>query len=381
MSLNLRNGFKLITRISYVFGVTLVIAATLLSFINAPVSAAWNGATLVFRGSCGGNCTIIKVQVCNDGTGNMDQPSAYEVYFSANGDPTTGSVVSGGSIPALPSHQCASLEYSPNGVGGNYIFKAYQPAEHPDSSIVWSGNCSINSCQVPSNTPESPTNTPVMPTFTPITPTNTPVTPTPQDPTATPITPTSTPVTPTPQDPTPTPVTPTNTPVTATPQDPTSTPVNPTSTPVKPTPQDPTPTPVTPTNTPVTATPQDPTSTPVNPTSTPVTPTPQDPTSTPVTPTNTPVTATPQEPTPSPVTPTTVGTTPGSENTPVVTTQVPTLPPPVAQDTPSVLIPVTGGDFTLPTQAGAVQKVTFNFGLGLIGFGMVLQGIRKKFNL
>ena len=368
MSSKLRISLRIITRISYIFGVSLVIVATLLSFINFPVSAEWNKGSLSFRGSCGGNCTVVKALICNDGSGDMDQPTAFEVYYSASGDPKSGTIVSGGTVPALPSGQCASLEFHPNGVAGNYIFKAYQPAEHPGQGVLWSGSCSIGPCQVPTNTPVSPTNTPVSPTNTPVSPTNTPVTPT-----NTPVTPTNTPVTPTftPVTPTNTPVTPTNTPVTATPQDPTPTPVSPTNTPV------------TPTNTPVTATPQDPTPTEVNPTNTPVSPT-----NTPVTFTSTPVTATPQEPTPTPVTPTPgestptpVATNPSSENTPVATTQVPTLPPPVVQDTPGVLIPVTGADFSLPNHSGAAQKASFNFGLGLIGFGMVLQGIRKKFNL
>src|SRR5665648_115088 len=341
----LRNSLRIITRMSYIFGVSLVIVATLLSFINFPVSAEWNKGSLSFRGSCGGNCTVVKALICNDGSGDMDQPTAFEVYYSASGDPKSGTIVSGGTVPALPSGQCASLEFHPNGVAGNYIFKAYQPAEHPGQGVLWSGSCSIGPCQVPTFTPVTPTNTPVTPTFTPVTPTPQDPTPTPVTPTSTVFTPTNTPVTPT-QHPTPTPVTPTNTPET------------PTSTPVTPTPQDPTPTPVTPTNTPVT------------PSSTPVTATPQEPTPTPVT------------PTPGESTPTPVGTTPSSENTPVATTQVPTLPPPVVQDTPGVLIPVTGGDFSMINQTGgAVQKVSFNFGLGLIGFGMVLQGIRKKFNL
>src|SRR5665648_500406 len=216
----LRNSLRIITRMSYIFGVSLVIVATLLSFINFPVSAEWNKGSLSFRGSCGGNCTVVKALICNDGSGDMDQPTAFEVYYSASGDPKSGTIVSGGTVPALPSGQCASLEFHPNGVAGNYIFKAYQPAEHPGQGVLWSGSCSIGPCQVPTNTPVTPTNTPVTPTFTPVTPTTQDPTPTPVTPTSTVFTPTNTPVTPTQQDPTPTPVTPTNTPET-----PTSTPV------------------------------------------------------------------------------------------------------------------------------------------------------------
>jgi len=57
---------------------------------------------------------------------------------------------------------------------------------------------------------------------------------------------------------------------------------------------------------------------------------------------------------------------------------VPTLPPPPTQSTPSILIPVTGDDFSMKSPIKNWQKSTFNFGLGLIGLGMVLQGIRKR---
>ena len=123
MSSKLRKSLKIVTRISYIFGMSLVIVATLLSFINFPVSADWNKGSLSFSGSCGGNCTVVKAQICNVGSGDMDQPTAFEVYYSANGDAKTGAIVGGGSVPALASRQCASIEYHPNGVAGNYMLK------------------------------------------------------------------------------------------------------------------------------------------------------------------------------------------------------------------------------------------------------------------
>ncbi len=57
------------------------------------------------------------------------------------------------------------------------------------------------------------------------------------------------------------------------------------------------------------------------------------------------------------------------------------MPAPEVVSTPDVLIPVTGADFTIATSYpfAAAQKVTFNLGIGFIGFGMVLQGIRKRY--
>ena len=100
-----------------------VIVATLLSFVNFPVSADWNKGSLSFHGSCSGNCTVVNALICNDGSGDMDQPTAFDVYYSVSGDPKSGTVVGGGSVPALAADQCVSLEFHPNGVAGNYMLK------------------------------------------------------------------------------------------------------------------------------------------------------------------------------------------------------------------------------------------------------------------
>lgn len=122
-------------------------------------------------------------------------------------------------------------------------------------------------------------------------------------------------------------------------------------------------------NTPVpTSTPVQPTSTPVDPTSTPV-----DPTSTPVDPTSTPEETDEPEPT---ATSTPDDPTGGDDPTPV-----PTLSIPVTGDGTSVvastavLIPVTGLD-----DMSTLNKLTFS-GAGLLGLGLVLTGIRRKFDL
>src|SRR5574340_610245 len=105
------------------------------------------------------------------------------------------------------------------------------------------------------------------------------------------------------------------------------------------------------------------------------------PTDTPtITPTNTSIvftdtpTNTPETPTLTPETPTNTPETP--EDTP---TTPPTLPPPDPTDPPTVIIPVTGGDLSMPAPAGNLQSVFGNLGLALLGLGMVLQGVSRKF--
>ena len=135
----------------------------------------------------------------------------------------------------------------------------------------------------------------------------------------------------------------------------------------------PTPTDV-PTATPTTeATPDDPGTTPTPTDEPPATPTPSDdPTATPVDPGTTPT----PEPTDIPEDPGTTPT-PSTDQTPAPTTQ-PTLPIPVTNVTPQVIIPVTGSSFDPISSLGLFQKILFNFGLGFLGFGLILQAIKRK---
>ena len=215
-----------ITRILYVCGASLLLAAMVLSMVNLPVAA-------------------------DDYTFDSFPPDSRHDWCHCEPNPQNPSEL-----------KCQTLY------------------DHPWSSI-WNGhiNATGNSyhaddymgeCIAPTNTPVPPTNTPVTPTNTPTnTPTHTPTYTATNTPTNTPVTPTNTP-----GGPTNTPVTPTNTP-TNTPVPPTNTPTDtPTNTPIPPTS-----TPIPPTNTPVppTSTPVPPTNTPVPPTSTPGDP-PEDPT-------------------------------------------------------------------------------------------------------
>jgi len=154
----------------------------------------------------------------------------------------------------------------------------------------------------------------------------------------------------------------------------------------------------TPTDTP-TSTPTDtPTSTPTDtPTSTPTdlptatntptdlptatnTPTDLPPTDEP-TPTDTPTQVVTDEPTPTPTiievtdVPTDIPTEDPGQTPPVP----PTLPPPPNPTTPpQVLIPVTGADLSMPAPLNDLQSTFGNFGLALLGVGLVLQGLSRK---
>jgi hypothetical protein len=60
--------------------------------------------------------------------------------------------------------------------------------------------------------------------------------------------------------------------------------------------------------------------------------------------------------------------------------QEPTLPPPTSYDPPTILIPVTGMEISNQSALDKVQSTMFNMGLGLLGFGLVLQSLFKKFD-
>ncbi len=165
-----------------------------------------------------------------------------------------------------------------------------------------------------------------------------------------------TPTEPTPTDPTPTDPTPTDpTPTDPTPTDPTPTDPTPTDpTPTDPTPTDPTPTDPTQTDpTPTDPTPTDPT---------PTDPTPTEPTVTEPTPTDPITTVTPTETTPEP--------------TETQTTPPPTLAPP-SNDTPNVLIPVTGIDLNGAGHQDNFLKLFGNLGFSLLGLGLVLKSLAR----
>ena len=202
-----------LARVFYVLGVSCLLSGMLLSLVNVPVSAT-NGnpakkktatpaptldppealtaacevtdtntptPTKTPKNSCsaslgfthsGSSCSesVVYATVCNQGSGDMNGPVSWDVYFNADGPAKDGSVVHSGTLQ-LDEGQCKDLSYDTHGVAGNYIFKAYQEACHAGIGQLWSNeesySCSTN----------TPTNT-KLPTFTPthtFTPTNTDV--------------------------------------------------------------------------------------------------------------------------------------------------------------------------------------------------------------
>jgi YqxM protein len=75
----------------------------------------------------------------------MQGEVAYEVFWSANGNPKDGEVVYSGVVNALTSGETQELTYTPDQLlDGNYMFKAYQRPGHPGKGVLWSDSLTIN---------------------------------------------------------------------------------------------------------------------------------------------------------------------------------------------------------------------------------------------
>jgi len=191
---------KALNHLIYSMGVVMLVLGLVLSTFVSPVSAmnpqdqpsGWDKSSLSFKGSCTGDCKVVKAQVCNTGDRDMQGTSTWELYYAETGNPKNGTVIATGTIPALKAGQCTDLTYDPQYVSGNYMFMAYQRPGHPGKGVLWSEQCSIQ-CTAPTPTPtKEPTETPTEePTETPteeptVTPTDDPTeTPT-EEPTETP---------------------------------------------------------------------------------------------------------------------------------------------------------------------------------------------------
>jgi len=410
------NTYRSLSRLTFSLGSILLILGLLLGMFPQPVSATvapeWDKSSLSFKGSCTGNCEVVKAKVCNTGDRDMAGPSSYEVYWAASGNPKDGTIVASGTIPALKKNTCTYLTYdpktNPNGSAGNYMFKAYQRPGHPGTGVLWSTQCSIGQCSLPTATPVTPTDTPVTPTATPIkdlelsyectdggqrwevfnpnpfdidyqwvsstsasgsgtAPANGyddfwvfgmgPMTITITYGNSLSLSATSEAC----EEPTEEPTdTPTNTPSPTPTEEVTETPV-PTEEPT----EEPTQTPV------VTETPS------------PTTPVPtEQPTKTEVPPTKTPTPVGTDDPgSPTPEITETVVTTPqptSSGRDEDRDSQPPaTLAPPTGSNT-AILIPVTGGDLSQPKPFGTASLLFINFGLALLGFGLILNGLGRR---
>lgn len=122
----------------------MVLALAYTVFAGAP-SSDWDKSTLVYNNISGGNCDEVYAEFCNHGQA-MNGTTTYEVYYTAGGDPKSGSVVSSGIVSALGADQCETLTYDPNGVLGTYMFKVYQRPLHPGIGELWSAAINIESC-------------------------------------------------------------------------------------------------------------------------------------------------------------------------------------------------------------------------------------------
>jgi len=357
---------RFLSNLAYTLGVAFLMAALVLGAVSQPALAKpgdfgdWDNSSLEFTAGCVGGCQQVKAYVRNGGS-DMSGTTTYEVYWISKGNPKSGSIISTGTIKALKYDEGIWLTYNPmdnpNGADGNYMFRAIQRPGHPGQGDLWSEQCSVTSCVVPTETETPPATTETATTT--ITSTVTTVV------TSTVTTTVTTTVTNTPEIPG---VTAT---VTTTPEDPEETPgADPSETPGTTITPDPTETTVTPDPTESTITP-DPTQT----TETPVTPDPTQTTETPVTPdpTKTPVTP---DPTKTPEVPQVTVTV----ETPKPTEVIPTLPPPSVKLTQPVLIPVTGADNSnTGLTLSLIQQLLIYLGAGLLGTGLVLSGVGSKF--
>jgi len=342
--ISLRKILRTLSRLSYMAGVALLIASMALNFMpvqqaSAAVTSIWTtrttcenpdpqdenhyvtGDTVYIRG----NTTDPLTQFAWTVTGNPGGSSADPGIVVASSSLPPGAIIT----TNASGYFCFAAYTIPPGDWGTYTVDVYQVTKPSNSK---NDNYRVDET-LPTAT-NTPTDTPTS------TPTDTP-TSTPTD------TPTSTP---------------TDTP-TSTPTDtPTSTPTDlPTAT-------------NTPTDLPTaTNTPTDlPTAT--------NTPTDLPPTDEP-TPTDTPTQVVTDEPTPTPtiIEVTDVPTDIPTEDPGQTPTVPPTLPPPPNPTTPpQVLIPVTGADLSMPAPLNDLQSTFGNFGLALLGVGLVLQGLSRK---
>ncbi|MFN7035251.1 MAG: hypothetical protein ACK4SN_02700 [Bellilinea sp.] len=157
--------YRSLSRLTFSIGSILLIVGLLLGMFPQPVGATvapeWDKSSLTFKGSCTGDCEAVKAKICNTGDRDMAGPSAYEVYWAASGNPKSGTLVATGTVPALKKNTCSYLTYdpktNPNGSAGNYMFKAYQRPGHPGAGVLWSDQCSVGQCSLPTATPITPT--------------------------------------------------------------------------------------------------------------------------------------------------------------------------------------------------------------------------------
>ena len=123
-------------------------AASGVSVAN-PLQDEWNKSSLSFVGGCtDSSCNNVSVQVCNVGDGDMSDSVDWELYYIFEGNPKDGEVLTSGTVGPLGQDECQTLSYNPNGVAGNYMFRAEQEPGHPGTGELWSSGCTIGVCQL-----------------------------------------------------------------------------------------------------------------------------------------------------------------------------------------------------------------------------------------
>lgn len=175
-----RSLIRVITRLMYASGFIFLISGLLLSAANSPAAAAGavfsgdlfagqpllqdtaypicpgcetatspaptddpGSSSLVFSSGCHCSCEAVFATVCNVGAADMVDAVAWELYFSASGNPSLGQVVDSGTLGPLAAGQCVDLYYPPNSSG----FFAYRVEQEPSGagpSVLWSNSCMVS---------------------------------------------------------------------------------------------------------------------------------------------------------------------------------------------------------------------------------------------
>jgi YqxM protein len=166
------------------FGTGLISAGVRPTTVLAQVSDEWDQSSLKFTVDCVNQCGVATATVCNVGSQDMDGPVAWQLYYSADGNPKDGTVVASGEVPAMPStdpDSCTTLSQAVS-ADGNYMYRVAQRPGHPGTAELWSTMCgavcaSPTPTPTPSPTPSAdPSPTPVVTPDPSPTPTSTPVT-------------------------------------------------------------------------------------------------------------------------------------------------------------------------------------------------------------
>ncbi|WLD91509.1 amyloid fiber anchoring/assembly protein TapA [Alkalihalobacillus sp. AL-G] len=113
----------------------------------------WDKSSLQFIGS-GGDCREIFANVKNgNGSGAMDGPVKYEVYWIETGNAKNGTLVDWGWIDPLGAGEEIKLTFTPE-LSGNYKFKAFQRDGHPGEGVLWSNGPEGIVCEITNSNEE-----------------------------------------------------------------------------------------------------------------------------------------------------------------------------------------------------------------------------------